>query len=537
MRLTGARWFSPLFVVTIVLAGFFCVAGLLASQGKAQATARTDILVLDGMEQFGDLTRPAVVFFHDAHQKAVVEAGGNCATCHMTKDDSLSLLFMRTADDSREQVMKAYHDNCIACHKDTKAAGRATGPVTCGQCHKARPDVESAFSKIAFDRSLHFRHVQDEKNKCEACHHSYNEQTEKLYYKKGEEASCLYCHGEKPVGKAAPWQNAAHNACVLCHKGLVDKNEKAGPVECAGCHSAEARKTIKIVEEPPRYTRNQPDYSLIQTPMPEGRARMEPVSFAHMAHEDYEQSCRACHHKSLEACNTCHTVAGDKKGDFVNLSSAMHQVSAQESCVGCHASQQRAPECAGCHVAPLASGPDKDSCVSCHQAVPPADRSAVPPEMAHLKDEQIAAFLALEKRRPITKTIPQDDIPEIVVMNQFSNQYQGSNLPHRKIVNTLLEKMRDSNLAGYFHREEGLMCAGCHHNSPVSKKPPRCTSCHAGVGGGKDLARPGAVAAYHQQCIGCHEVMGIEKAMSCTACHKEKNENRPLTDKILENDF
>ena len=39
----------------------------------------------------------------------------------------------------------------------------------------------------------------------------------------------------------------------------------------------------------------------------------------------------------------------------------------------------------------------------------------------------------------------------------------------------------------------------------------------------KNLTRPGLKAAYHQLCLGCHEVMKIEKPSptGCTDCHKE----------------
>ena len=35
---------------------------------------------------------------------------------------------------------------------------------------------------------------------------------------------------------------------------------------------------------------------------------------------------------------------------------------------------------------------------------------------------------------------------------------------------------------------------------------------------------PGLKAAYHQQCMGCHREMGLEKpaATECAACHQEK---------------
>jgi rRNA maturation endonuclease Nob1 len=33
---------------------------------------------------------------------------------------------------------------------------------------------------------------------------------------------------------------------------------------------------------------------------------------------------------------------------------------------------------------------------------------------------------------------------------------------------------------------------------------------------------PGMKAAYHQQCIGCHDRMEMKKTKECTDCHKKK---------------
>jgi hypothetical protein len=89
----------------------------------------------------------------------------------------------------------------------------------------------------------------------------------------------------------------------------------------------------------------------------------------------------------------------------------------------------------------------------------------------------------------------------------------------------MVDKIRPSKLAGYYHSEPGTLCQGCHHHSPPAEKPPACSSCHGETIEGADAFRPGLVGAYHQQCIGCHEKMGIEKpdARDCNACHVEKN--------------
>ena len=89
-----------------------------------------------------------------------------------------------------------------------------------------------------------------------------------------------------------------------------------------------------------------------------------------------------------------------------------------------------------------------------------------------------AAQAALAGRQPILATFVEQDIPETVVMKDLADKWQPAELPHRRIVNTLMENLAENKLAGFFHRDPGTLCQGCHHNSPVSKKPPKCGNCH-----------------------------------------------------------
>ena len=50
----------------------------------------------------------------------------------------MSTKFMRLEDTTRQEVMDIYHNNCIACHKETKAAKEKSGPLECGECHRSR---------------------------------------------------------------------------------------------------------------------------------------------------------------------------------------------------------------------------------------------------------------------------------------------------------------------------------------------------------------------------------------------------------------
>ena len=91
-----------------------------------------------------------------------------------------------------------------------------------------------------------------------------------------------------------------------------------------------------------------------------------------------------------------------------------------------------------------------------------------------------------------------------------------------------MKGMKDSPLANYFHSDPGTMCQGCHHNSPLSKTPPACVSCHKNIVGQasfdpREANRPGLLAAQHGQCMSCHKDMAVKPvATACTECHKEK---------------
>jgi hypothetical protein len=250
----------------------------------------------------------------------------------------------------------------------------------------------------------------------------------------------------------------------------------------------------------------------------EKQNRMHFVPFDHQAHENYNDTCRVCHHDSLQPCNQCHTLAGIKEGKGVNLENAMHQAGATESCLGCHETQQEAENCAGCH-APMGKIIKKqdDSCQKCHMMPVSEKEKILTPE-----SEKSLASEMLKSRKSLTGTYPENDIPEKVVIKHLSKEYEPVDFPHRKIVNAIVAKIKDSKLAGYFHSQEGTICKGCHHNSPVSKKPPQCGSCHGKVFDEANPLKPGITGAYHQQCMGCHQEMGIQKPMGCTECHKEK---------------
>ncbi len=502
----------------LVAAAFIGCSSAASSPGAVDAP-RADIIRIDGLKQFGRLERPAVVFLHEKHTQALAPKNKDCAACHLAGTKYISTKFMRLKDDSKQQVMDLYHAHCTDCHRQTTAAGEKSGPVVCAGCHAEKP-IPSSWAEIGMDKSLHYRHVKSQENKCEACHHQFDPTAKKLFYAKGKEETCRYCHLDRTVENVTSFRQAAHDQCIDCHRKTLALNKDAGPATCSGCHDAGLQKKIEKVKEIPRLMRGQPDVTLVQA-IQRGGQKLDPgtrakvVPFNHIAHEAANDNCRVCHHAGMAACGTCHTLQGSKEGRYVNLQTAMHRVSAQASCMGCHQESLADKRCAGCH-ASMAPRPPQDvsACARCH-VPPPAD--STPQSDA----KQVAAAL-LDARRPVTATYPDDAVPETVLIKGLSRQYEPVKLPHRKIVQALAKGVKESKLAANFHPDPGTLCQGCHHHSPLSTKPPACASCHGRSFDDRNPSRPGLQAAYHLQCMECHHQMGIEKpaATDCTGCHR-----------------
>jgi hypothetical protein len=175
----------------------------------------------------------------------------------------------------------------------------------------------------------------------------------------------------------------------------------------------------------------------------------------------------------------------------------------------------------------MGGAPGQRACAVCHRV--PVDIGATPaatgpgPEIdGGLLDAGTSRVAATSPTGTKLEALPaaSDDFPEEVVIDALSDRYGPSTMPHRRIVTRLDEIVRDSELAATFHGQLELMCAGCHHRGPLHLRPRPCKACHARVGEER-ADKPGLRAAYHRQCMGCHEEMKLHKAMGCTDCHRK----------------
>ena len=486
---------------------------------------RADIIHIDTMKTFGKLERPPVTFLHQKHTEALEKQNKDCAACHLVENKRLVPKFMRVKNTAKQEIMDLYHANCVACHKETADTGQKSGPVVCGECHQDRPELVSKWQPIGMDKSLHYRHSKSQNKKCEACHHQFNEVTKKLYWAEGQEGTCRYCHKEITEENRISLRLASHLACIDCHRQTLAKFDDAGPITCGGCHDPAEQKLIETIKNVPRMKRNQPDTVFVRTSKSGLKdsiptTRMNLVPFNHKAHENYNDTCRVCHHANLNACAQCHTLKGAKEGNQVTLEASMHRLNTNMSCLGCHELNQRDPKCAGCHAGIARTRQqDPNACQACHKA----DVNRVSESIQYTEEEVLAGRM-LDSRSPVFHTFAEADIPEIVEIKTLTDEYGPVKLPHGKIVKTLSRNIEDSKLVRYFHQDPNTLCQGCHHHSPAAKKPPSCVSCHGRPFDERDPSKPGLMAAYHRQCMDCHKEMGIEKpaATNCVACHQKK---------------
>ncbi len=518
-------WITALLLISLLAAAAAWSAGVAppVDQGRA------DLIVIDCLKAFGPLERPPVIFPHDLHTEALAAQNKDCLACHLMEPDKqvLSPQFKHLGELDRPKFTDLFHDNCIGCHQELRIRKLAAGPVSCGECHLDNPSVVDLHQPIDLDHSLHYRHVKASDSKCERCHHEYDPVAKKLFYAKGREGACLYCHKQRTEENRISIRLASHQACINCHRDLLLQKQKAGPLECGGCHDPREQARIERVSDVPRMQRNQPDAALVRL-QPAGSTEPAPVgslprvALNHKAHENDTNQCRTCHHAAMTPCADCHTLQGRADGKGVTLAQAMHQPDSEMSCVGCHTRRQTKPECIGCHGAISAerSWNSQKFCSVCHQTPP----SPMPAQMTAEEAKTLAAEL-VAARRTDQAALPWEEIPEIVTISHLKDQFEAAPMPHRQIVRRLADQIRDDRLAATFHGAPLTLCQGCHHNTPASLKPPQCRSCHGRTSDALNLDRPGQMAAYHEQCMQCHARMGLAKPDSrdCTACHAKRN--------------
>jgi len=100
---------------------------------------------------------------------------------------------------------------------------------------------------------------------------------------------------------------------------------------------------------------------------------------------------------------------------------------------------------------------------------------------------------------------PPTEGPDIVVINEMSENYTGVTFSHR--VHSQMSEMSGG-------------CSGCHHNNTTGLIQ-NCSNCHSRNRNREDITVPDLKAAFHLQCTMCHQQWSGENGCN-DQCHKKK---------------
>ncbi len=248
-------WFLGVIIAAGGSLAVFGQAG--AMGGRPEKGKRPDLVIIDTSALApGKDDMPPVQFVHGRHNQAVNQ---DCAVCHLEKDGTRVFMFKRRKTLEGTSAGDFYHENCIPCHVDKRAAGQKTGPRVgeCRLCHKTRNLGESDRQPVWFDSSLHYLHEEsvairpvsdDGRSNCRVCHHLYNRETGRLYYEEGAEDACQYCHKAQKTEFVRSLRQASHDSCVGCHQRHKEQKAESGPVSCAACHGSSPFRDKEVPE-------------------------------------------------------------------------------------------------------------------------------------------------------------------------------------------------------------------------------------------------------------------------------------------------
>jgi hypothetical protein len=113
---------KPVMVVMIMMV-VMLVAAMAVSSGRAMAENAEMIDIQTG-------GKGLVPFPHGEHQDLLK----NCMVCHQWFPQQKEGI-LKLKGEGRLGKMQIMKDLCIQCHKDTRKAGKESGPESCSQCH------------------------------------------------------------------------------------------------------------------------------------------------------------------------------------------------------------------------------------------------------------------------------------------------------------------------------------------------------------------------------------------------------------------
>ena len=340
-------------------------------------------------------------------------------------------------------------------------------------------DFMSAFGKLEKSpvEFLHDSHTEAlaKKNKdCKTCHLTEND--------------CLYPKFKRTTDTGRiEVMNIYHEGCISCHGEMKVAQEKAGPVECDGCH------------------REKRQYSSSLQPMGFDK-------FLHFRHSKaHEKKCEQCHHEYDEktkklfyakgkegTCRYCHEQYTKK--NRVSMRMASHI-----ACINCHIKSQAQNKIN----LPV-------NCSKCHD---PSEQKKIkkPADLPRMEKNQ--PDILMIKTGVQTLDMPGKNRMNLVPFNHKSHEGY-------------------SNTCRICHHQSMKKCSECHtlNGSDDGKGVPLQQAMHR-----KD-ATQSCIGCHEMKqrdknCAGCHRFTTKEQTMdddSCLLCHTEFPKGAEINEKTAQ---
>ncbi len=167
-------------------------------------------------------------------------------------------------------------------------------------------------------------------------------------------------------------------------------------------------------------------------------------------------------------------------------------------------------------------------CMPAGAAVSPGDEATSKSDSEWIAPDQEAAKLRAEETVPFVAAVRD----ECRLCRQQRLRDEGLGIKNQSqsyyLLNSpIIRKTEDHyGPVRFMHAKHAVTvkdCALCHHHRPLdeaSSETVRCSACHQEPFKDDHPERIGLKAAYHQQCMGCHQEMN-NGPIDCSGCHRK----------------
>ncbi len=451
-------------------------------------------------------------------------AVGDCQECH-DPHEPLNLNL---------KTRKPLTPVCVTCHQQVQEqfvampGGHST--QDCGNCH-------ADHSKKRKCLDCHQPHEKSmTQGDCLHCHSPH--QPQDIQFRQADDLPtkfCASCHTEQAETVAA--KGEAHHqeldSCTACHPEHLP-NGKNTKLDCGSCHDRGERRHFTLENCSSCHNPHQPlemDLSKLSVLAPacvschNNQERL--IAQNPSKHSAFD--CRKCHageHGSKKECLECH------KPHIPDMS--------YQDCLKCHPPHfpqlikekpgQAGKVCAGCHqdasskMKTAGGAHNKQPCVSCHQAHPPAEERVMPAcSICHGGDDN--AHFAVEN----CAECHQAHQPLGHDLSKVSDAKPACQACHAEVATTFASQpsahAEQDCTQCHLKHGEAQQCGDCHDPHSQDMKYADCLNCHRAPHAPMQIAFAGEMPSNF--CQSCHsdqvEALAATPTkhgeLACVECH------------------